>query len=77
MRTTYSDTNRTLIRDLRLSASMTQTDLAIASGASIAYVQRLEAGVFPKRHGTPAMTAVCDALGVAEAHVRGEVASNA
>lgn len=63
---------RTIIRDLRKSAGMTQLDLSLASGVSTTYLQALEAGKFPIRRRTPGMTAVCQALGVSEEQIRGE-----
>lgn len=64
---------RSLIRDLRIAANMPRRiDLALKAGVSTTYVQELENGLYPKRHGTPAFTAVCEALGVSEDQIRGD-----
>ena len=62
-----------VLRSLRLAAGLTRFDVAREAAVSVAYVQQLEAGLFPRRRGTPAFLSVLDVLGADEDDVRAEV----
>lgn len=75
MHASFSPDRRTLLRDVRLSKGLTQAAVAIESGASIGYVQRVESGLWPKRRQSPAFVAVLEVLELSEDQIRGGAAA--